>query len=118
MRAVSKVVTILVLTALLGMSGLPAYAASLDGAPAGFLALHGEQLSDEDLAQIEGKGFVSGLVGAGAGALAGLVTYTVEVAWDTYVNGEDWSWEASEASKAVVTGAAGGFVAGFFAPSL
>ncbi len=102
--------------ALLGAMVVPAASAGT-GSSTKLILPQGERLSEVEQEEVEGKGLAGAVWGAAAVGFGGLVGYSVGVAWDIYVDGEDASWEASDASKAVAVGAATGFVAGLLTPT-
>ncbi len=113
MAIVIRVVTILLIAAMISTTTVSEVSAS----EAHIEVLQGVELSHRELSQVEGKGLSGAVIGASVGAVAGLVTYTIDVAWDVYADGEQRDWVASDASKSAAMGAAGGFVYGLLSPS-
>lgn len=113
MKRRPKLIYCLVILAIIGSVSVPPATASSGNVK----LLQGEELNDTELSKIEGKGLSGALWGATVGGVGGLVTYTVDVAWDVYVDGEDRSWNTSDASKSVAMGASGGFFFGLLTPT-
>lgn len=116
MKHSMRLTAIVVVIAMMGMASLPAFAAT--PAPPRFpVLLQAKLLTYDELENVEGEGLGTALAAAAASAVAAVVAYTAEVLWDRWVDGEDTSWDAGEASKSAAAAAAGSFVVGLFAPT-
>jgi|GEM_PF-5458662 len=114
MKKRSSLIAVVVLMSVLGMSSLPAFAA-LPAAPA--LPLKGKVLTDAELESVEGEGLASALLAAAVAAVTEYLDYAFDYLWDTYIDGEEATWDWSEVNQDAATSAAAAFVVALLIPS-